>query len=124
MGYKAIVRVLLVGAEGFVSGRLFERNGCQSHFAKSEGEVAELLIAREFDIVVSTLRISGGSLRRLVALLLGSRASLFYPLRVEEGYWWLPVLMLGKECLGTPALRAAEFVHVLAVASFSHELAL
>lgn len=116
MGYKAIIRVLLVSEqpqEGFVSGRLFERNGSQCHFAKSEEEVAELLIAREFDIVLSTRRISGGSLRRLVALLLGSRTTLFYSLRVEEGYWWLPVLMLGKECLGTPALRGAEFVHVL-----------
>jgi hypothetical protein len=33
----------------------------------------------------------------------------FYSLRVEEGYWWLPVLRLGKECLGTPALRGGEF---------------
>lgn len=116
MSCEAIVRVLLVGEEPqecFVSRRLFERNGCQCHFARSEEEVAELLIAREFDIVLSTHRISGGNLGRLVALLLGSRASLFYSLRVEEGYWWLPVLKLGKECLGTPAVRGGDFSHVL-----------
>lgn len=116
MGCEAIIRVLLVGEEPqecLVSRRLFERNGCQCHFAKSEGEVAELLIASEFDIVLSTHRISGGNLSRLVALLLGSRASLFYSLRVEEGYWWLPVLKLGKECLGTPAVRGGDFSYVL-----------
>jgi hypothetical protein len=116
MSCEAVVRILLVGEEPeecFVSQGLFERNGCQCHFAKSEEEVAELLIAREFDIVLSTHRISGGNLHRLVALLLCSRASLFYSLRVEEGYWWLPVLKFGKECLGTPAVRGVDFSRVL-----------
>ena len=116
LGCKTSIRVLLVGEEPqefFVSRRFFERSDCQSHFAKSEPEIAELLIANEFDIVLSTYRISGGSIHRLIALLSGSRASLFYSLRVEEGYWWLPVLTLGKKCLGTPALRGGEFVHVL-----------
>ena len=72
MSCEAIIRVLLVGGEPqecFVSRRLFERNSCQCHFAKSEEEVAELLIAREFDIVLSAHRISGGirSARRFVA---------------------------------------------------------
>jgi hypothetical protein len=116
MTCKAVVRVLLVGEEPrefFLSRQLFERSDCQCHFAKSEREIAEMLIATEFDIVLSTHRISGGSIHQLVALLSGSRASMFYSLRVEEGYWWLPVLRLGKECLGTPALRGGEFVDVL-----------
>jgi hypothetical protein len=116
MTCKAVVRVLLVGEqprEFFLSRQLFERSDCQCHFAKSKREIAEMLIATEFDIVLSTHRISDGSIHQLVALLSGSRASMFYSLRVEEGYWWLPVLRLGKECLGTPALRGGEFVHVL-----------
>ena len=116
MTCKGVVRVLLVGEEPcgfFLYRQLFERSDCQCHFAKSEREIAEMLIATEFDIVLSTHRISGGSIHQLVALLSGSRASMFYSLRVEEGYWWLPVLRLGKECLGTPALRGGEFVHVL-----------
>ena len=116
MACRAVIRVLLVGEEPrefFLSRQLFERSDCQCHFAKSEQEIAQLLIATEFDIVLSTHRISGGSVHRLVALLSGSRATMFYSLRVEEGYWWLPVLRLGKECLGTPALRGGEFVHVL-----------
>ncbi|MFZ3330920.1 MAG: hypothetical protein WA197_09840 [Candidatus Acidiferrales bacterium] len=116
MACRAVIRVLLVGEEPrefFFSRQLFERSDCQCHFAKSEQEIAQLLIATEFDIVLSTRRISGGSIHQLVALLSGSRATMFYSLRVEEGYWWLPVLTLGKECLGTPALRGGEFVHVL-----------
>ena len=116
MTCKTVVTVLLVGEEPrefFLSRQLFERSDCQCHFAKSEREIAEMLIATEFDIVLSTHRISGGSIHQLVALLSGSRASMFYSLRVEEGYWWLPVLRLGKECLGTPALRGGEFVYVL-----------
>jgi hypothetical protein len=116
MACRAVIRVLLVGEEPrefFLSRQLFERSDCQCHFAKSEREIAQLLIATEFDIVLSTHRISGGSIHQLVASLSGSRASMFYSLRVEEGYWWLPVLTLGKECLGAPALRGGEFVHVL-----------
>jgi hypothetical protein len=116
MACRAVIKVLLVGEEPrefFLSRQLFERSDCQCHFAKSEQEIAQLLIATEFDIVLSTHRISGGSIHQLIALLSGSRASMFYSLRVEEGYWWLPVLTLGKECLGTPALRGSEFVRVL-----------
>jgi hypothetical protein len=116
MACRAVIKVLLVGEEPrefFLSQQLLERSDCQCHFARYEQEIAQLLIATEFDIVLSTHRISGGSIHQLVALLSGSRASMFYSLRVEEGYWWLPVLTLGKECLGTPALRGREFVHVL-----------
>jgi hypothetical protein len=116
MADRAVIRVLLVAEEPrefYLSRQRFERSDCQCHFAKSEEEIAEMLIATEFDIVLSTRRISGASIHQLVALLSGSRASMFYSLRVEEGYWWLPVLTLGKECLGTPALRGGEFVHVL-----------
>jgi DNA-binding NtrC family response regulator len=76
MSCKAVVRVLLVGEEPrefFLSHKFFERSDCQCHFAKSEREIAELLIATEFDIVLSTHRISGGSIHRLVALLSGLR---------------------------------------------------
>jgi hypothetical protein len=64
MSCKAVVRVLLVGEEPrefFLSHKFFERSDCQCHFAKSEREIAELLIATEFDIVLSTHTISGGA---------------------------------------------------------------
>jgi hypothetical protein len=47
-------------------------------------------------------------------LLSGSGASLFSSLRVEEGFWWVPVLQFGKECYG-PALRVGDLAHFLDV---------
>jgi hypothetical protein len=64
------------------------------------------------DIVLSSLKIPGKSIHWLIALLSGSRASAFYSLRLEESYLWLPVLKLGKECLGTAAFPPSEFAGV------------
>ena len=116
MDSKGIVRVLLVGGdlrEFFASRQLFEWNGCQCHFSKSDREAAELLNAGKFDIVLGTHEIAGGSIDQLAASLSGSRASLYYSMPAEEGGRWLPVLQLGKECLGTPALTAGELIYVL-----------
>ena len=110
---KYLVRVLVVGEkaqEFLTSQQLFERNNCQCRFAKSHKEVVVLPNLRDYDIVLSALRVPGESVRGLIALLSGSRASLFCSLRVERGYWWLPVLNRGKECFGTPALRLVDFV--------------
>jgi hypothetical protein len=67
---------------------------------------------RSVDIVLSSLKIPGKSVHWLIALLSGTRASAFYSLRLEESYWWVPVLKLGKECLGTPAFPASGFAGV------------
>jgi hypothetical protein len=115
MGPSGHVRVLLVGErpqEFFPSRQLAERNGCQCHFVKSRKEVTELQDLHKFDIVLGNFRIHGESIHWLAPLLAGSRANLFYSLRVEESYWWLPVLRLGKECLGTPAFRPGDFIRV------------
>jgi hypothetical protein len=108
VGPKDPVRVLVLGEKPqglFAFRQLFERNDCQCQFAQSHREVTRLADISEFDIVISTLEISGESVRRLIALLSGSRASLFCSLRVERGYRWLPVLRFGRDCLGTPAFR-------------------
>ncbi len=109
------VRVLVVGErlqELFGSQQLFVRNDCQCRFAKNHQEVAELPDLRKFDIVLSSARIPGESVRGLIALLSGSRACAFCSLRVEASYWWLPVLRFGRDCLGTPAFRLGDFAHV------------
>jgi hypothetical protein len=111
-----IVRVLVVSEtsrEFLACRKFFQQYDCQCDLAKSYQEVMQLLDLEQFDIVLSTERIPGGSIPGLVALFSGSSASAFYSLRVEEGHWWLPVLRFGKACFGTPALRGKEFVHVL-----------
>jgi hypothetical protein len=57
----------------------------------------------------------GGSNRTesLGALLSGSRTTLFYALPVENGCWWVPILRVGEECFGVPALRPTEFAGAL-----------
>jgi hypothetical protein len=113
VGHGSLVTVLLLSEkpQEFLGYRqLFDRNDCQCHFAKSHQEAAKLSNLRDFDIVLSTIRIPGQSFRELIALFSGSRANVFCSVRVEESYWWLPVLRLGKECLGTTAFRPCDFV--------------
>ena len=68
---------------------------------------------KQFDIVLSVLRIEGSSTDWLGAALSGSRTSLFYMLPVEVGCWWVPVLRTGVDCLGSSAVRHGEFFDVL-----------
>jgi hypothetical protein len=115
MDRESIVRVLLVGGDPrafFSSRQLFERNACQCHFSGSDREAAELLNSAKY-IVLGTHESAGGSIDQLAAYLSGSRASLCYSMPGEKGYRWLPVLQFGKQCFGTPALKAGELIYVL-----------
>ena len=114
MDGEDIVRVLLVGEspQSFsVSREFLERSGCECHFAGSLEEAKDLLRLWQFDIVLS-MQAVGEIIQKLVGLLSGSGVSLFSSLRVEEGFWWMPVLQFGKESYG-PALRVDEFADVL-----------
>lgn len=113
---KGIVEVLLVADSPqmfSLSQRQLERKGCRCHFATSQRALEELLNQRQFDIVLTVHRIEGSSTDWLGAALLGSRATLFYALPVEVGCWWVPVLRVGTDCLGAPALRPREFSDLL-----------
>jgi hypothetical protein len=113
---RGSVEVLLVGDGPQVfslsQGQL-ERKGCRCHFAKSQRKLKELLNQKQFDIVLTMPRIEGGSTDWLGAALSGSRTTLFCVLPVEVGCWWVPVLRVGEECFGTPALRPREFSDAL-----------
>jgi hypothetical protein len=115
-GGLAVVKVLLAGDGPQVfslSQRRLERKGCQCHFARSQRELEQLLKQKQFEIVLTIHRIKGSSTGSIGALLLGSRTTLFYALPVEVGCWWVPVLRVGSECFGDPALRPREFSDVL-----------
>jgi len=72
-----------------------------------------MLGRRQFDLVLSLHPNRGASSPSLGVLLSGSQTTLFYALRVEVGYWWVPMLRLGEECFGAPVLRPGEFVKSL-----------
>jgi hypothetical protein len=112
---RDVVRVLLVGdsLQSFsLSRQLLEERCCEWHFAGSLEEAKDLLDLLQFDIVLSMQASPGETVQKLVGLLSGSGASLYAALRVEMGFWWLPVLQFGKESYG-PALRVDEFRQVL-----------
>jgi CheY-like chemotaxis protein len=109
------IRALLVGdsPQSFsLIRQLLEKSGCECHFAGSLEAVKNLLRLWQFDVVLSTHGIPSYAIQTLIGLLLGSGASLFSSLRVEEGSWWLPVLQSGKECYGL-ALTVGEFARAL-----------
>jgi len=115
MNETAQIRVLLVGdsTEVFSScRRRLVASGCHCEFAECEREVWNVLQQRQFDIVLSVHRGRRGT-ESLGALLSGSRTTLFYALPVEKGCWWVPILKVGEECFGAPALRPTEFANAL-----------
>ncbi len=115
MGLNNPVNILVVGPrrqELEVFRHLAGRTGRRYYFAESGQELADLPNLREIDIIFDAIKSPGTSISRLVELLSGSRTSAFYSLRVEAGYWWVPVVRFGTNCLGTAAFRPADFVEV------------
>jgi hypothetical protein len=116
MGDSSMIRVLLVGdcpQSFFLHQKQFERKGCACEFAEFERAVWVILGQRQFDLVLSLHANRGNRSRSLAVLLSGSPTTLFYALRVEVGYWWVPILRLGEECFGARALRPSEFASAL-----------
>ena len=107
--------ILLIGESPYLFSLCrssLEKTGCQCHFAESRQEIGKLLRHTELDIAL-TLNAQHG-LSEIVALLAGSRVSMFHRVPVEEGCWWLPVLRNGHNCLGAAAFRPNEFSCVFA----------
>ena len=116
MDDTSVIRVLLVGDSPqsfFLHQKHLERNGCECEFAESERTAWEMLGRHRFDLVLSLHPSRGASCPSLGVLLSGSQTTLFYALRVEVGYWWVPMLRLGEECFGAPVLRPNEFASSL-----------
>jgi hypothetical protein len=116
MDDTGVIRVLLVGGSPqsfFLHQKHLERNGCDCEFAESERTAWEMLGRRQFDLVLSLHPSRGTGTPSLGILLSGSPTTLFYALRVEVGYWWVPILKLGEECFGAPVLRPREFANEL-----------
>ena len=110
------IRVLLVGDSPqlyYFYQKHLERNGCECEFAECERVAWEMLGQHKFDLVLSLHTSRGTGRPSLAVLLSGSRTTLFYALRVEVGCWWVPLLRLGEECFGAPALRPREFANAL-----------
>ena len=109
-------KALLIGETPQGSSHLAKRlqgRGFKCVFARSYEEARSLLRAQGFDLVLSPLRIAGGSAFSLVSLLEGSATTLFFFEPVENSCWWLPALRNGHNCFGSSALLPSEFVPLL-----------
>src|SRR5262245_37993614 len=87
--------VLLLGENAQGSGYLLKRlegKKCSCTFAKSCDEARSLFAIKEFDLVLSPLRLRDEKASCFIDLLAGSRTNLFFFQLVEEGCWWLPGL--------------------------------
>jgi len=116
MDDTSTIRVLLVGDSPqsfFLHRQHLEKNGCHCEFADCERTAWEILGHRKFDLVLSLHPSREAGNPSLGVLLSGSPTTLFYALRVEVGYWWVPMLRLGEECFGAPVLRPGEFANSL-----------
>ena len=108
--------VLLVGKNMSGAFRLLEwlqRLGSEYHITASYQEARILLEKHRFDVVLSETTLPDGNAYRLISALRESPASLLFCLAVEDTYWWLPAVTQGRDCLGVPVLRPAEFARLL-----------
>ena len=106
-------KVLLIGENPQGYSRLvkcLEGYRCKCRFATTYQEAVPLLGIKDFDLVLSPMRVRDGSVFPLISLLENSRTTLFYFQPVEAGCWWLPALRFGRNCFGSYALRPSEFI--------------
>jgi hypothetical protein len=108
--------MLLVGQSFQTRHGLTERLarwGFRCHFGGNMRAARETLREVRVDVVLSDMRLPDGTGLALLGILAGLAVTAFLCLPVETSCFWLPALDAGKKCLGSPALRPAEFAHAL-----------
>jgi len=108
--------VLLVGQSFHGAQSLTERLngwGYRCRIASSMRVASNLLIAHPVHLVLSNTILPDGTGFSLLEELAGRPVTAFLCLPVENSCLWLPAIDGGKECLGLPALRPAEFASAL-----------
>jgi hypothetical protein len=110
------INVLLVGQTAKSSFQLLQwldNQGCQCHFASSCKDACEVISQTAFSLVISQFELPDRTAYPLLDRLVGSSTTLFFSKPVENGCWWLPMLVCGRECVGAYGLRPGEFLDTL-----------
>jgi hypothetical protein len=110
------IKVLLVGENSRFSFQLpewLDDRSCQCYFAGSCHEACKFISQTAFDLVISQYELPDRTAYPLLGRLMGSTATLFFSISVENGYLWLPMLVRGKEWEGGYGLRPGEFMATL-----------
>jgi len=111
---KHLIRVLILGEKNTAPSRLLTRlqkSACECWFAGSADTGAELFEKQCFQVVLSIGPVHDAV--QMLSRVAGSDCSVFSAVPVERGCWWLPIMYMGEECLGAPAMRTAEFLALL-----------
>jgi hypothetical protein len=113
-------RSLLVGRDtswGFPLLRSLVRFGSEFSFVQPLRVTAEFVRKGAYTLILIDSTVPMGQRKQLVCGMVGSDASIFYAYPVENGCWWVPVLLSGEDCYGSPAFRTdqllAELEHIL-----------
>lgn len=109
-------RVLLVGETATSSLWLvnwLSKHGCRCCFATSFLEACKWIRRIRFDLVLSQYQLPDRTAFPLLELLAGLPTSLLLSTPVENGSLWLPMLDLGRRCVGAPVLRSREILPAL-----------
>jgi hypothetical protein len=101
------------GRETPLSFFLRERH-CTCLYAESSQEAEQLLREEAPALLLAESHSCGIAPQKLVELLLKvGTADAYCAHGVETGCWWLPMVVKGRACLGSPALRPSQFARVL-----------
>ncbi len=115
-GLETAVTVLLVGRSAnstFVLRNHLQKLGCSVSTLHSCGAALKSIRQAHFDFVLSEFLLPGETAYQFLGNLRGTHCSLFFYIPVEDDSWWIPALCDGRECLGAPAVRSAQFAKAL-----------
>jgi hypothetical protein len=110
------VMVLLVGEGARNALHLLQwlhHRGCSCQVAQSCLDACNLVSRTQFDLVLSQYQLPDRTAFPLLDGLVGSRATLFFSTRLENGSLWLKMLERGKPCDGAPILRSSALPEAL-----------
>jgi hypothetical protein len=106
-------RSLLVGRDtswGIALLRSLIKFGSEFSFVPPLRVTAEFVRKGAYTLILIDSTVPMGQRKQLVCGLVGSDASIFYAYPVENGCWWVPVLLSGEDCYGSPAFRTEQLL--------------
>jgi hypothetical protein len=110
-------QILMVGQNSSWGGRLqsaLEQIGCDFSFVPSLRATPEYVRKGAYPLLLLDSTVPTERRKKLCASLMGSRISIYQLFPVENGCWWLPVLVSGEECFGSPGFRTKELLAEIA----------
>jgi hypothetical protein len=108
--------VLLAGPRARFGASLPDRLqqwGFRCEFTPTARRAYQLICSRQIAVVLATTRLPDDSGFALIKSLSGHAVTAFLCVPFEYGCFWLPAIDRGRVCLGSPALRPAEFARAI-----------